>query len=229
MLVINSHLSSLYGLPRWALPVAEVITKRILPVPEYLDYFSSHGMPITPELMALSGRWAHSDNYAILNDLRLRKFSKWLFGDGKMVYAKFLVAHPIYTLTLPLVNIDEMLAVDFSNLIPGYEPILPVIVNEFFFPIRWFWAYLVMSIFVFGLVLWKHRRKTSRVFWLIVLFFAFSIPYLYLAWHGDALDLTRHAVIANIQFHLGMWLLVFLYLDGIFMNFIEKGYNHNSV
>lgn len=213
MLVINSHLSSLYALPRWALPVAEVITKRILPVPEYRDYFSNQGMPVTPELMALSGRWAHSDNYAILNNPRLRPFSRWLFQDGKTVYASFLAAHPVYALTLPLVNIDDMLAVDFSHLIPGYEPALPEVVNEFFFPIRWFWTYLGMSVLLFVIVLWKQRREVSRTFWLIVLFFIFSIPYLYLAWHGDALDLARHASIANIQFHLGAWMLLACFVD----------------
>ena len=213
ILVINSHLSSLYGLPRWALPVAEVLTKRILPVPEYLDYFSSQGMPVTPELMALSGRWAHSDNFAILNNLKLRKFSNWLFKDGRTIYAKFLVAHPIYTLTMPLLNIHDMLAVDFSNLIPGYEPALPVIANELFFPIGWFWIFLAISVLLFGFILWNSRLEGSRVFWLIVLFFVFSIPYLYLAWHGDALDLERHAAIVNIQFHLGIWLLLIFYLD----------------
>ena len=213
MLVINSHLSSLYGLPRWALPLAEVITKRILPVPEYLDYFSSQGMPVTPELMALSGRWAHSDNFAILNNLKLRKFSNWLFKDGRTIYAKFLVAHPIYTLTMPLLNIHDMLAVDFSNLIPGYEPALPVIANELFFPIGWFWIFLAISVLLFGFILWNSRLEGSRVFWLIVLFFVFSIPFLYLAWHGDALDLERHAAIVNIQFHLGIWLLLVFYLD----------------
>lgn len=213
MLVINSHLSSLYALPRWALPVAEVITKRILPVPEYRDYFSNQGMPVTPELMALSGRWAHSDNYAILNNPRLRPFSRWLFQDGKTVYASFLAAHPVYALTSPLVNIDDMLAVDFSHLIPGYEPALPEVVNEFFFPIRWFWTYLGMSGLLFVIVLWKRRREVVRAFWLIVLFFIFSIPYLYLAWHGDALDLARHASIANIQFHLGAWMLLACFVD----------------
>jgi hypothetical protein len=210
---VNSYLSSLYALPRWALPVAEVITKRILPVPEYREYFSSQGMPVTPELMALSGRWAHSDNYAILNSHQLRGFSKWLFMDGKTVYTKFLITHPIYTLTLPAVNVDEMLAVDFSQLIPGYKPALPAIVNELFFPVRWFWVYLGFFVLLFVIPLWKGRREASRAFWLIVLFFIFSIPYLYLAWHGDALDLARHAAVANIQFHLGTWLLFVFYLD----------------
>jgi hypothetical protein len=213
MAIINAHLSSLYALPRWALPVAEVITKRILPVPAYREYFSSQGMPVTPELMALSGKWAHSDNYAILNSSQLREFSKWLFKDGKTVYTKFLITHPIYTLTLPLVNVSEMLVVDFSQLIPGYKPALPAIGNELFFPVHWFWVYLGLSVLLFVILLWKQRREASRAYWLIVLFFIFSIPYLYLAWHGDALDLARHASIANIQFHLGTWLLFIFFLD----------------
>lgn len=213
MLGINYHLSSLYALPRWALPVAEVITKRILPVPEYREYFSSQGMPLSPELMALSGRWAHSDNYAILNHPRLRPFSRWLFRDGRTIYTRFLITHPIYTLTLPWLNINEMLAADFSHLIPAYRPALPAMINEFFFPIRWFWVYLGISLLLFVFILWKLRKEKSRVFWLIALFFVFSIPSLYLAWHADALDLARHAAIANVQFHLGMGLLVLFYLD----------------
>ena len=225
---VNSYLSSLYALPRWALPVAEVITKRILPVPEYRGYFSSQGMPVTPKLMVLSGRWAHSDNYAILNSHQLRDFSKWLFMDGKTVYTKFLITHPIYTLTLPLVNVNEMLAVDFSQLIPGYKPVLPAIVNELFFPVRWFWVYLGLAVLLFLILLWKQRREESRAFWLIVLFFVFSIPYLYLAWHGDALDLARHAAVANIQFHLGVWLLFVFYLDKNFAFLLPQGIEGKS-
>ena len=213
ILVVNFHFSSLYGLPRWALPVAEVITLRILPMPEYQEFFISKGMPVLPELMALKGRPAHSDNYAILNDPRLRPFSRWLFRDGRNAYASFLVAHPVYTLSMPLLNIDEMLAADFSQLVPGYEPALPAIINEFFFPVRWFWVYLGVSVLLFAFVLWKQRREKSRVFWGIVLFFIFSIPYLYLAWHGDALGVARHASVANVQFHLGLWLLLIFTLD----------------
>jgi hypothetical protein len=213
MLVVNSRLSSLYALPRWALPVAEVITMRVLPVPQYLDYFTDQGMPVRPELMALSGRWAHSDNYAILNNPMLRPFSKWLFEEGKTVYTRFLIAHPIYTLTMPLLNLEEMLAVDFSSLISAYRPALPGLANEFFFPIRWFWVYLAIFVPLLVFVLWKLRREKSRIFWLTAVFFTFSIPYLYLAWHADALDVQRHAAIANIQFHLGSWLLLVFYLD----------------
>jgi hypothetical protein len=45
-----------------------------------------------------------------------------------------------------------------------------------------------------------------------------SIPHLYLVWHGDALDVDRHAVLANLQFHLGVWLLIILFVDRVTTN-----------
>ena len=90
--------------------------------------------------------------------------------------------------------------------------------NEFFFPVRWFWLYIGISVLLLGLTFWKQRREKSRAYWLIVIFFAFSIPHLYLAWHGDALDVERHASIANVQFHLGMWLLVVFLIDTVLRN-----------
>jgi hypothetical protein len=212
---VNYQLSASYGLPRWALPLAEVITKRILPNQEYLDYFSAHGMPVTSDLMAFSGRWANSDNYAIINSAPLKKFSLWLFRDGRSVYAQFLLAHPFYTLGSPLENLDILLAGNYRGgiPIPGYSPALPGLVNEFFYPKSWFWLYLWLSLVITLVLLFALLKARSKVFWTVSIFFLLSIPMLYLAWHADALDLSRHATIANIQYHLGLWLMVLFCLD----------------
>jgi len=218
--VINFQLSSAYGLPRWALPLAEVITKRILPNPEYLGFFETNGMPVTPELMALSGRWAHSDNYAIINSVELRRFSKWLFGNGNVVYARFLLAHPLYTIISPLEEKKILLATDYNKSIPipDYTPALPAQINELVYPIGWYIFYFLLALITVGFIFLKNLRTKNSVYWLVFLFFFISIPYLYLSWHGDALDIARHAVVANIQFHLGIWLLLLLSLDKININ-----------
>jgi hypothetical protein len=215
---VNFQLSSRYGLPRWALPIAEVITMRVLPNQEYLDFFANHGMPVIPELMTFSGKWANTENYAIVNSIELRNFSKWLFNDGNKVYARFLLTHPLYAIKAPLEDIRNLLAVDFFefNPIPHYTPALPKWVNEIFFPIHLFSQYLWSSAFVVGLVFVKKMRSNTRTYWSALIFFFLSIPYLYLTWHGDAHSIERHAVIANIQFHLGIWLLFILYLDKLF-------------
>ena len=212
---INYQLSSKYALPRWALPLAEVITHRILPEREYLEYFTDNGMPVTPELMMFSGKNANSDNYAIINSKRLRPFSRWLFNDAKNVYVKFLLSHPGYTVASPLADIKSLLGYNYYKGfdIPGYSPALPTPVNEFFYPIRLFWLYLWLSIFAVGFILVANLHNNKGIYWITILFLLLTIPQLYLIWHGDALDVERHAVVMNIQFHLGIWWLVILHID----------------
>jgi len=218
--LINYQLSSAYALPRWALPMAEVITKRILPNQEYLDYFAENGMPVTPELMALSGRWANSDDYAVINSTKLKKFTRWLFKDARNVYVKFLLTHPAYTIWSPLANVKDLLGYDYFKGIPvpGYAPALPVQVNELFYPERWFWVYWWISLVSTGFIFATGSRTSKSLYWFILIFLLLSIPHLYLVWHGDALDVERHAVLANIQFHLGVWLLIILYVDRVITN-----------
>ena len=211
--IINAKLSAAYALPRWGLPLAEVITKRILPDQEFREYFAEHGMPLSPKLMAFSGEWANTKDYAIINSLALKPFSVWLFTYGKSVYTKFLVTHPIYTITAPLAHLKVLLAFDFENFISQYTHPLPKIINGFFYPIRLFWVYLGSSFLVAILSIKKIFTAKKRVFWVVFIFWLISIPYLYLTWHGDAHSVPRHAIIANIQFHLGIWLLLLLNIN----------------
>jgi hypothetical protein len=220
----NHQLSSAYALPRWALPLAEVITHRILPQREYLEYFNQNGMPVTPELLALRGRNANSDDYAVINSTKLKKFTRWLFDDSRSVYVKFLITHPAYTIWSPLANIRVLLGYDYfvGIHVPAYVPALPALANELFYPIRWFWIYLGLSLVFIGLIFATSLRTDRSVYWFIAAFFLLSIPHLYFVWHGDALDVERHAVLANVQFHLGVGLLFTLYLD----NLITKREQH---
>lgn len=215
--LINYQLSSEYALPRWGLPLAEVITKRILPNQEYLNFFASNSMPVSSQLMYFSGRRANSDNYAIINSVALRSFSKWLFTDGKTVYVKFLLAHPFYTIEAPLEDIKVLLAGNYFGGIPihRYTPALPKIVNEIFYPEQWFWSFLWLSLFASGFIFSESLNTKKKIYQVIFIFLLLCIPHLYLVWHGDALDVARHAVAANVQFHLGMLLLVTIWLDGI--------------
>lgn len=216
---VNYQLSAIYALPRWALPLAEVITVRILPDREYLDFFASKGMPVNPALMAFSGRWANSDEYAIVNSAELAKFEKWLYTEGRDVYVKFLLTHPSYTIELPLKNMDVLLADDFFEDIPvpGYAPALPTVVHEILYPEQYFQLYLWFSIFASGFIFATSLRQKKRVYWVVIVFLLLAIPHLYLVWHGDALDIARHAVMGNVQFHLGIWLLLVLFIDSIFI------------
>ena len=175
-------------------------------------------MPVNPELMAFSGRWANSDGFAIVNSVELAKFEKWLYAEGRNVYVKFLLTHPRYVIESPLKNIEVLLGDDYleETPVPGYTPALPKIFNELLYPERYFRLYLWLSLFASGFIFATNLRQKKRVYWVVLLSLLLTIPHLYLVWHGDALDVARHAVVANVQFHLSIWSLIILYLDGLF-------------
>ncbi len=213
--VVNYQLSSAYALPRWGLPLAEVVTKRILPNEEFLNFFAEEGMPLNPALMALSGEWANSRNYVVVNNPDLKPFSEWLFADGKRVYTKFLLTHPLYAITAPLEDIEPSLASSFEEMVPKYTPALPNPINEFFYPIRFFWLCFWTSLVIVFFTFTRNFRGNNKTFWVVFIFWLISTPYLYLTWHGDAHSVVRHVVIANIQFHLGIWLVLLINLNGV--------------
>ena len=215
---IQLHLSSLKSIPRWVIPLGNVITQRILPEQEYREFFRDRGMPLSAEVMSLSNKWIYSDNLAFFDDKKLRDFQKWFYRSGRITYIEFLVRHPSYTIQSPLENIALMLVPttdmeDHRN--SNYKSDLPLCVQELLFPMQWFWLYLWVSLPVLGALIvsmkWAHGKSSLILF----LFFLLSIPHFFLTFHGDAAEVGRHSIQANIQFRLAIPVLCLYSLDHV--------------
>ncbi|MBN1305977.1 MAG: hypothetical protein JXA13_16190 [Anaerolineales bacterium] len=215
----NTRLSAMPDLPRHIYPLGNIILGRILPVPEYLAFFEGEKMPITPELLALSGGTSINGEFAIFNNPKLETFEGWLFKHGKETYVRFMLAHPGYTFISPLKDMNHVLASNQSGYgPPEYRPSLPGILNELLYPARWFWVYFGLSWLVVILALTQKGWREMRVFWLAVACYVLSIPHLYLSWLGDAAEIGRHAVQASVQYRSAVWLLFWLMADAFFLD-----------
>jgi hypothetical protein len=214
----NSRLAEMPDLPRWSYPLGNVILGRVLPEPDYLEFFVQAKMPVNPELLALSGGNSHSGELAIFNDVALNDFEEWLFARGKQAYFDFMLTHPGYTLFGPLRALPALLAASVIEYAPpSYRPALPEIINELLYPIRWFWLYLTSSGLIVAIGIWLKVWRERRVFWVIAACLALAIPHIYLSWLGDSVELGRHAVQASVQFRLAIWLLFLIILDTIWI------------
>jgi hypothetical protein len=214
---INLRISELPTIPRWAYPLANVILQRVLPEPDFLAYFEEHGMPAPPELLALSGQPAVAEDHAVFNRRALNEFEAWVFRDGRDTYINFLAAHPAYTALAPLSDRRTLLGSRELDgyLPPGFRHAFPGVVNEALFPTQGPWLILLLVVST-AVVVWQARPWTgSHQFWLLAGFFLLVIPHLYIAWHGDSSEVARHAVQANIQLRLSVWLLLAYSLDRI--------------
>lgn len=230
--LITLRSSERLAMPRWAFSLTNVILQRILPQPEYVDFFANHGMPTSPELKALEGGWANSNDFAVFNDAALNKFEHWLYARGKETYALFLLRFPGYTLISPLANLSVMMAV--PNLAEIYElnyrPLFPGLLDNLLFPIQWFGLYMGLCLVLIAGVLFIKPWNDVRAFWLIALLVILWVPHIFLVWHADAMEIERHAVQANIQFRLAMWLLAFLAADVLILHrFERRGHKEVSI
>jgi len=213
---VNLQISEVPTIPRWLYPLTNTILHRILPNEEFTHYFEARGMPITPKLLSLSGGLADSEYFAVFNNPALDGMERWLYKRGKDAYIRFLIDHPVYTLTSPWQHVDELLAPqELGSYAPDrYAPTLAWVFGGIFIPSLW----LVLLFVLVVLVMTWMTKPFSSAFWLLLGLLVLFIPHFYLVWHGDAAEIGRHAIQASVQLRLAIWLIMLLALDKIVSN-----------
>ena len=215
MLFIANEVSQNYS-RRWVMPFFNVIGLRVLPNTESTAYFAQLGMPVTPALMARSGKYASDDDWAFYGDPALRGFQAWTYARGKLSYTRFLLAHPIATLKEPLANVERLLDPDVSDYVSSsFSPILSGVFAKLIYfqksALRWVSASALLSAAVLTAAL-----RTRQPRWLVTsALLMLTYPHAVLVWHGDSMEVERHALQAAVQFRLGLWMAIFCGCDAI--------------
>ena len=206
---------------RWVAPFYNVMGTRILPVPEHVAYFSEHGMPVSPALYERTSKYASDDDNAFYNDPCLEEFRTWTYRSGKTTYIRFLLSHPLYSITAPALEFPDIFLKHMGwfvsgHMIPGHMfPRISIHFNDRF-------AVVMSCLILVGygvtivLIFFLYRcRLLHGSPWLAVplIMILLSIPHLWLCWHGDAMEVRRHSLTAIIQACLGFTLLYVYLLD----------------
>jgi hypothetical protein len=188
---------------------------RILPNPEYVAYFEQHGMPVNDALMERSGRSMQSDDAAMLYDARLDDFRRWTKEQGRGEYLGFLWFYKADVLQAPLQNVDVMFNPDvYYYTATGYRPILAnERLNELLYPTRFgVLAFLLANLAAAAFVIPAFQYR--QALWIVPLvLILFSYPQAVLIWSADANDLPRHSLYHNVEWRLGLWLLILFAAD----------------
>jgi hypothetical protein len=211
---VNLQISEIPTIPRWLYPLTNTVLYRILPNEEFLLYFEAKGLPVSPQLLSLRGGFANSGDFAVFNNPELNDTENWLYKRGKDVYVRFLLDHPVYTLTSPWRYARELLAPrDLRNYAPDqFAPLMAWLFGSVFFS-NSVWLVALHGVVVFGMTALAKSWRGSAAFWLVFWFWALFFPHFYLVWHGDAAEVGRHAIQASVQLRLALWLCLLLALD----------------
>jgi len=176
-------------------PVMNNIGQRVLPNPQLLDWYESHGMPISESLMERTGKNAFDDQWKMLNEPNLEQFREWSRESGQMWQMVSFIRFAPHWINQSLRELDSELAYDnhdydlFSTAqklpdgswlgIGGPQSEMALLI------------WLLFALISLSLI-WRSQNRI-RAHVLTVLLLSSFVDYI-VSWVGDSVEVNRHLV-----------------------------------
>jgi hypothetical protein len=194
--------------------VSDVLYVRVFPYPDRVSWFTAHGMPQGVAIDTLARRLPPASGAAPVvgitpTDPAFRPLERWITAHGESTYVLWLVSHPAYLVTEPLVRPERTFNSAQGHL-DFYAPTVDAVTSPLTDPLWPSLAWLAGLVLVAGLLaVWRGtwRRPAWRM---TVVLTAIGGLAMVVAWHGDGQEVTRHTVEGFAQLRLGLWILVVL-------------------
>jgi hypothetical protein len=208
---------------RYVTSLQHVIFYRFIPDQEKLSYLIANGMPFDPRFLSYSQLNLRESREQLLIDDPAGLLNSWITNHGKPVIYYYILTHPDYAFLDPFVDIQSLLSGNVSDYrkILSPTPLRLSILTDVFYPEISLLPFLLLVFFGITIFLAAKNRLAnfSDVFVLVLLITA--VPFLYLVWHSDSNDITRHALQAALQLRLASWLCLLLVVEN-FWAYLDK-------
>jgi hypothetical protein len=205
---------------RWQVFIYDHLAYRILRDDSARNFFAAHGLPVSDTLMSILTMPGYQYQEMIDSDPVMQPVKQWVEQSGKSTYFLYLLSNLGDSLAAPIRHASEMLddrRVSYAY--PKY-PARPYteqvnqISNAFYFRLpglEWGAGIVLLAASIF----WFLRRRTNSA-WLVVAILALSMyPMMFLIWHGEPMEIGRHALQVSVQFRLAAWMALMLFIDAI--------------
>ncbi len=198
---------------RWLIPFLNVFRTRILEDERATRYFEEHGAPIQEVYQSLLDIECEEDNCRELYQFLERdgggwRLLTWIKSRGRYVYVRYLIADPVALVLAPLEDIDHMVSPDSSEYRrrehpdPAWFGALRGILYPKKVGLVLTWAAVLLAVLSFAL--WRQPQSVDYLVPVVLLATAF--PLMIVVWHGDAVELERHAAQIAFQLRLALWM-----------------------
>jgi hypothetical protein len=144
-------------------------------------------------------------------------FNEWIRTSGRSTYTRSLLRFPATTLWEPIAHVRYAIGVrprvEIGTGTHEHAPVSEVFEAVFLFrnPL----AALLLGVIVLAGCIAAYATGKRGAYVVAAAMLALFYPQLWLVWVGDALEVTRHALLANLQLHLGIWLGALWILDAV--------------
>jgi hypothetical protein len=203
---------------RWEIHIYDHLALRILPNPAVRQYYVDAGLPVTPDLMAITQMLGYQYHDYLDFDPRMAAVRAWIRTSGRATFLNYMLSHPSQTFLEPFRQASQL--VNGSNLeyrYPRYvmqpvpEPV--TLLNDQFYPHQPWILWLTGVLMLTGLLLdWRSKKWHQPVWWVLAAITLSLYPLMLVVWNGNPLEIERHAAQIGIQFRLGGLIALLLIL-----------------
>jgi hypothetical protein len=219
-ILVVSNVSIAVG-NRWQVFIYDQLALNILPDPAAREFFAREGLPINDSLLAITTMAGYQYQDLLANAPELKSVNTWVNQESKQAYLRYLLFNPINTILEPIWNVQPLLnAKTVGYLYPRF-PQLPYpqrirLFSQVFYPNS---LGIVIALLVFtglGSIVFWARGNAKQSGWLLISVLVFSLyPLMFLIWHGEPMEVDRHAVQIAIQLRLAGWIGIALFMESI--------------
>jgi len=211
---------------RWQIFIYDHLACRVLVNDSARTFFAAHGLPISDSLLSIVKMDGVQYQEMIKNDPKMQQVKQWVDQSGKTTYFLYLLNDFGNSLMEPIRQIPDLL--DGSTLgyhFPIYSSIpfskqMIEITDAFYF--RWPVFEWLAGLTLFGGSIWWIFKGQVNSPWFVIMVLTLSIyPLMFIVWHGEPLEIARHALQIGIQFRLAAWMAFIFIVDAISLSILS--------
>jgi hypothetical protein len=202
---------------RWQILIYDNLALRLLKDEQAINYLDKMGLPIDDALMSVTTMTPPEYQKYFLNSDKMDEVRTWVNSNGKTIYLRYLISRPGFSLLKPIYESNKLIngsSVEYRRERQPNRPIAEVItrISNIFYPRSPLILGFMLVISIIGAVNWLSGREKKSV-WVIIMALVVSIyPLMFIVWHGNPMEVERHAVQIAVQFRLAGWMAVVVWL-----------------
>ena len=210
---------------RYKIPIYNVLATRISKKPEYLNWFSEKGMPLTDSLSSNFKNIDLTKNEDIIKVYNsylkptYKPLHHWIVEYGKNTYMLFMLTHPSYFFLSDESDFQKeriFTIIDKGYIVKSEEPFLYDNATRDVFSIGW------VLILIVSLMLLTIKIKGNTYYYLLPLFLGILfLVNVYLSYNADTLEVERHLFITEIMIQFIFYITLIFLVDILTLKLTE--------
>jgi len=211
-LIVVGQLRSQHVGERWVMPLTNVISKRILPNPDAVHFFAEKGAPfddIPEDKLPIYCQEDCGNMHRFLQtDPDGQRLLEWVREAGKTTYLLYLIQNPGQSVLLPLTDLPSMISPDSTEyrLNQYLDPLWVGAARRWFVPRPTALILVWSAAFLLGCTILLLKKPNYIHLALPAAMILLSLFSMYVIWHGDAIELERHATQSSLQLKVNLWI-----------------------